>query len=146
MQLNHDVNNLNLINKTSMKISDNCCIIITEFRKRKKLLYDVVFKNNETKKFIGRYPKYDTLFNVKYFNGKILVYGEEFNKKIGSVVITNVYELYNILDDCYYSLAEEEALKLFYPEADINFLKNKDRLIVRVDLEKIKRQKQLSLR
>ena len=66
MKLNHDVSNLNRINKSSIKISDNSSVTITEFRKNKNLFYDVIFKNNETEKFIGRYNKISDNVKVKY--------------------------------------------------------------------------------
>ena len=47
-----------------------------------------------------------------------------------------VHTLYDILDDTHYSLSEAEALELFDSNLDSSKLKNKERLMIRCDVEK----------
>ena len=143
MQTNYDINKIQILNKSMIKIGNNSGIIVNESKKRGNYFYDVIFVNNGMEKFIGRYPKNETIFKVVYSNGKILVFGEKYISSANALMPTNVYELYDILDDCYYSITEEEALKLFSEELNTSFLKNKDRLTIRCDVEK---KKELTLR
>ena len=129
---NNDINKPQLkYEPTIIRIDDKNYVSISEYSKRGNSFYDVIFNNNGKEVFIGRYNKILDNVKVMYNNGKILVYSD-----IKNNLIIKVYSLYDILDDTHYSLSEVEALQLFNPDLDTSFLKNKDRSVVRTDVEK----------
>ncbi len=119
-----------------IKIGEKCKISINEYKKRLDTFYDVVLNNNGNEIFIGRYMKTDKELIVYYNNGKILVCNEEYISSINDKAITNVFDLYDIVDDIFYSVSSAEALEIFNPNLSSDFLKNKDKQIVRNDIEK----------
>ena len=122
-----------------ININSTNYITISEFQKRNSEFYEVIFNNNGKEIFLGKFVKeYDKL-NVSYRNGKILIFMENIVKE-NLHAITKVLSLYEILDDMFYSVTEENALKIFDSNLNSQFLKNKNNLIAREDLEK--RQKQ----
>ena len=141
--MNYDINQPTKIDKKTIQIGNNSNIIVNEYRKRGTCFYEVIFNNNGSEKFIGRYPRNNNLFEVEYLNGKILVFEEQYIESEKSVMPTNVYDLYDILDDCYYTETQEQAIKLFSNDMNTNFLINKDQLTIRNDIEK---KKEIGLR
>jgi len=122
-----------------IKINDKNYISIYEYRKDLNILFDIIFNNNGKEIFIGRFIKELNNIRAKYNNGKILVYETSFIKNIKENHITKVYALYDIVDDTFYSVTEEEALVLFDLNLCTKHLKNKDKSLIRTDLEKMKR-------
>lgn len=121
------------------KIDDNNYIKTQLLEKRGTKFYDVVFYNNGKEIFIGRF--FNDLDNLKvaYNKGNILIYCDKYNEKEHKYNIVEVISLYNIIDDTFYSVTEEEALSIFDDKLISVFLKNKDKRINRNDLEKRKR-------
>lgn len=133
-------NNLILRYKPEIiRINDKNFISIYEYKKDLNILFDVIFNNDGKEIFIGRFIKEFNNIRAKYHNGKILVYETSFIKKIKENHITKVYALYDIVDDTFYSVTEEEALVLFDLNLCTKHLKNKDNSLIRTDLEKMKR-------
>lgn len=135
----------NMVNEKKLKykaeivnINENNYISVSEYEKRGNSFFDVVFNNNGKEIFIGRYNKELKKINVKYNNGKILVFTNDFIKDKG-VFITDVLSLYDVLDDTFYSVTKLEALNVFDPTIDSSYIKNKNKLIVRDDIEKYDR-------
>ena len=104
--------------------------------KRGNEFTDVIFNNCGIEKFIGRYNNDIQNIKVLYNNGRVLVYSDKYIKEKNGVQITNVYTLYDILDDVCYSMTEEDLLKTFDPTLDSSYLKNSNKLIIRSDVEK----------
>ena len=124
---------ISLVNK--IIINNTNYITICEFQKRNCEFYEVVFNNNGNEIFLGRFIKESDKLNARYSDGKILIFMEDvIENEIHAV--TKVLGLYEILDDTFYSLTEENALKTFDSNLNSNYLKNKNNLIAREDLEK----------
>lgn len=120
-------------------ISKNIFITIQEYELRGNRFVDIVLNKDEEEKFLGRFINEENKVKTKYNNGKILMYLDKFIEN--KMQVTKIFSLYDILDDTFYSVTELEALNLFDKNIDANYLKNKDNLIVRTDLEKKKRIK-----
>lgn len=120
---------------TVININELNSIIIGEFKKRNNEFYDFVFNNNGKEIFLGRFVKEYGKINAKYKDGKILIYIENVvENEINA--ITNVLGLYEIIDDTFYSVTEEMALKIFDSRLNTSYLKNKNNLIAREDIKK----------
>ena len=111
-------------------IDDKNYIKISKYQKRDTIFYDVIFINLDKEKFIGRYKDFNNM-NVSYKDSKILVFSQDVDN-----FIIKVHTLYDILDDINYSLSEIEALKVFDSSIDSSKLINKEKSIVRCDVEK----------
>lgn len=140
--MNYNINEPKLLySKDIIKISDSAFIEVGLYEKRKDVFYNVTLKLGSEEIFIGKFPKiYDSL-EVKYKDGKILVYTNKFDSKAKAMKIIKVYSLYEISDDIFYSCTEEEALNIFDKNIDSSYLKNKDNLIYRTDVEKIRKNR-----
>ena len=121
------------------KIGENAKIEIRHYRKKGETYYVVIFKIDEREVFLGKFPDDIEQLKADYVNGKILIFTDVFDQVSGLFKVDQVFSLYDILDDTFYSCTEAEALKTFDPFVDRKFLKNKDRLIARSDIEKKKR-------
>lgn len=128
-------------NPEVLEIGENIYVSTTLYEKRGNRFYDVSFINKDKEFFIGRFDKEDSSIKIDYKDGKILIYLDSFNRECEKMVITKVLSLYDILDDVTYACTEEEALKLFDSNMDANYLKNKNNIIVRSDVEKRNRLK-----
>ena len=103
--------------------------------------YDVEFKINDKRILLGRFNNIDQdcSLDVKYNNGKVLVFEEKYNKSTKKFEITKVHSLYEIVDDTFYSCTEEDAIDIFDKKLNSTYLENKDNMIYRADIEKIKK-------
>ena len=119
-----------------IKINDNNYISIAEYEKRNSTFYDVIFNNNGKEIFIGRYIKDFDIVKVMYKDGKILVYIDKYIKEKKGLYITDIYTLYDILDDVHYNESKEEMLRIFDPSLSDEFLINKNKILQRSDIEK----------
>lgn len=135
--MSNSISNEKKLIGTPNKININSTnyISIGEFQKRNSEFYEVIYNNNGKEIFLGRFVKEYEKLNVSYNNGKILIFMEN-RLKNNIFAITKVLALYEILDDTFYSVSEEEALKIFDPNLNSQFLKHKNNLIAREDLEK----------
>ena len=123
----------------TLKISDNLIIEKCLYQTTGNTFYEVVLKTDKNEIFIGRFTKELNNLRVTYNNGKILVYYDNFIQEERQMKVIKVLSLYDILDDIFYSCTEEEALNIFNPNIDTNYLEDPDRYIYRSDLEKRKK-------
>ena len=119
-----------------IKINENNFISISEYEKRNTTYYDIIFNNNGKEIFIGRYIKEFEPIKAMYNEGKILVYTDKYIQDKQQSYITNIYTLYDILDDVHYNETEEEMLKIFNPNLSDEYLMNKNKIVQRSDIEK----------
>lgn len=133
---NNNLNEKILIGSPNKVVINNTnFILISEYKKRNNDFYEIIFNNNGKEVFLGKFNKEFGKIAAKYNEGKILIFVENsINDK--AYVITNVLGLYDILDDTFYSMTEEEALNTFDANLDSVYLKNKRNLIAREDVEK----------
>lgn len=132
-----DINTPKLIyNKDIIKIGEKAQITIGTYEKRKDVFQDVVLELEDKEIFLGRFDKDENLLTVKYKDGKILIGYQEFKKDVENMRIVKVLSLYEMLDDTFISCTENEALNMFDPSIDDTYLKNKDALMHRADIEK----------
>ncbi len=140
--MNYDINIPKLLNgKNIIKISDNSWIEKNLYEKRGDKYYEVLLYLDGKEIFIGKFNKDDYTLDVKYNNGKIIVLNTAFNDSTSSFDIVKVLSLYDILDDTFYCSEEEEALALFDDKLDSSHLKDKNKYMIRVDIEKNRRLK-----
>ena len=140
--MNNDINIPKLLYPIEvMNIGDNIKLEIGLYEKRKNKFYDVILRINNSEFFLGRFNKTYNTVKAKYNDGKILIYTPEFNDNTKSMQIIEVLSLYEILDDTFYSCTQEEALNIFDNSIDSSYLKNKNKPIYRMDIEKNKRLK-----
>ena len=128
-----------LFNPKIIEISEESFISIQLYEFRSNKFYDVILYNNGIKQFVGRFDEKDSIFEVAYNNGKILVYYSEFDEQSKKMCVSEIAQLYDISDDTVYACTEELALKLFDDNMDSQTLKNKDNSVIRIDKEKRKR-------
>ncbi len=122
--------------KDIIKIGENAQINIGTYEKRRDVFQDVILELNNKEIFLGRFNKDENKLIVKYKDGKILIGYQEFKKETEDMRIIKVLSLYEMLDDTFISCTEKEALNMFDPNIDDSYLKNKDSLIHRADIEK----------
>lgn len=122
-----------------IKIGESATIEKGLYEKRGNQFYDIKLKLQDKEIFLGRFNKTFDRINTKYKDGKILIFNEKFINDGMKIVI--VLSLYDIADDIFYSCTEEEAIQIFDPSIDCSNLKNKNRNILRTDIEKLKRIK-----
>ena len=125
--------------KDIIKIGENAQISIGTYEKRRDVFQDVMLDLNGKEIFLGRFDKDENKLTVKYKDGKILIGHEMFKKETEDIRIIKVLSLYEMLDDTFISCTEKEALNMFDSNIDDTYLKNKDSLIHRADIEKKKR-------
>ena len=141
MNKENDINTPKLLQPLDViKIGEDAKIVIGLYEKRGNKFYDVTLNLKDKQIFLGRFDKTFDFFKVLYNNGKILTCYENFDKDSGSIQILEVLSLYEIVDDTFYSCIEEEALTMFDPNIDASYLRNKNNLIYRTDIEKRKRK------
>ena len=132
-----DINTPKLLHKKEIiEIGENAKISIGTYKKRNDVFQDVVLELNSEEIFLGRFAKYENLLTVKYKDGKILIGYQEFKKDVEDMRIIKVLSLYEMLDDTFISCTEKEALNMFDSSIDDSYLKNKDALMHRDDIEK----------
>ncbi|MBR6689981.1 MAG: hypothetical protein IKL65_01455, partial [Bacilli bacterium] len=95
--------------------------------------HDVIFSLKGKEFFLGRFNKTFDKINVKYKDGKIIIFYEEISKQTNQMEIIEVLSLYEIVDDMFYSCTQKEALELFDKTIDSSHLKNHDERIYRTD-------------
>lgn len=135
-----DINTPKLLYKKDIiKIGENAQITIGTYEKRRDVFQDVVLELDGKEIFLGRFNKDENMLTVKYKDGKILIGYQEFKKEVEDMRIIKVLSLYEMLDDTFISCSENEALNMFDPSIDNTYLKNKDALMHRADIEKKKR-------
>lgn len=135
-----DINTPKLLYKKDIiKIGENAQITIGIYEKRRDVFQDVVLELSGKEIFLGRFNKDENMLTVKYKDGKILIGYQEFKKEVEDMRIIKVLSLYEMLDDTFISCSENEALNMFDPSIDNTYLKNKDALMHRADIEKKKR-------
>ena len=125
--------------KDIIKIGENAQISIGTYSKRNNTFQDVILELNGKEIFLGRFNKEEDSLAIKYNDGKILMGYQTFKKETGDMRIIKVLSLYEMLDDTFISCTEKEALNMFDSNIDDSYLKNKDALIHRSDIEKKKR-------
>ena len=125
--------------KDIIKIGENAQISIGTYEKRRDVFQDVILDLNGKEIFLGRFNKDENQLIVKYKDGKILIGYQEFKKETEDMRIIKVLSLYEMLDDTFISCTEKEALNMFDPSIDDTYLKNKDALMHRADIERKKR-------
>ena len=136
--LNYDINVPKLQYQEIITIDDNFYIERNLCEKRNRLFCDVVLNVGNKKTFIGRFDRVDFEVKVAYYNNKILVYKDYFDKEENLTKIVDILSLYDIKNDIFYCCTTKEALKKFDKLLDSSKIKN-DKLIYRVDVEKVKR-------
>lgn len=124
-----------------IKINDQNYILIGEYEHRQNEFFDVMFKNNNKEIFLGRFSKEFNRVSAKYNNGRILIYSEELINN--EYVMTSVLSLYDIIDDTFYSLTEEDAIKLFDPNMELSLIHKNKCLIARQDIAKRQKVKNM---
>ncbi|MBQ2946798.1 MAG: hypothetical protein IJE04_02990 [Bacilli bacterium] len=135
-----DINTPKLLyDKDIIKIGENAKISIGTYEKRRDVFYDVILELNEKEIFLGRFLKDEKTLTVKYNNGKILIGYEEFKKEVEEMRIIKVLTLYEMVDDTFYSCSEKDALNIFNSNLSDAYLKDKETLMYRADVEKRKR-------
>ena len=122
--------------KDIIKIGENAQINIGTYEKRRDVFQDVILDLNGKEIFLGRFNKDENQLIVKYKDGKILIGYQEFKKETEDMRIIKVLSLYEMLDDTFISCSEKQALNMFDPNIDDSYLKNKDALMHRADIEK----------
>lgn len=135
-----DINTPKLLYKKQIiEIGETAKISIGTYKKRNDVFQDVVLELNNNEFFLGRFLKSENLLTVKYKDGKILIGYEEFKQDTQDMRIIKVLSLYEMLDDTFIFCTEKEALNMFDSNIDDTYLKNKEALMHREDLEKRKR-------
>lgn len=135
-----DINTPKLLyDKDIIKIGENAKISIGTYEKRRDIFHDVILELNEKEIFLGRFLKDEKTITVKYNDGKILIGYEEFKKEVEEMRIIKVLTLYEMVDDTFYSCSEKDALNIFNPNLSDAYLKDKETLMYRADVEKRKR-------
>lgn len=125
-----------IVFKDTKKISDNSYVSIDLYELNRMNYYEVVYHNNDKEIFFGKYYKTDSLLNVAYKDGKILVYTTDYNRDTYKMEIVEVLVLYNIEDDLFYYYTEQDAIKAFDDSLATSNLKNKDRKILLTHIKK----------
>ena len=128
-----------LYDKDIIEIGDNVKISIGTYEKRNNIFQDVILELKDKEVFLGRFNKEDRPLTVKYKDGKVLIGYQELKKEVKGIRMVKVLSLYEMLDDTFYSCTEKEALNMFDSSMDDTYLKNRDSLIHRSDIEKKKR-------
>ena len=128
-----------LYKKEIIEIGEKAKISIGTYEKRRDVYQDVVLELDGKEIFLGRFNKDEKLLTVKYKDGRILIGYKEFKKEVEDMRIIKVLSLYEMADDTFYSCSELEALNMFDPSIDDTYLKNKETLMHRADIEKRKR-------
>lgn len=125
-------------------IDDNIKVIVELFCQYDVYFYDITLIKNNEEKFLGRYLK-DNKLRVAYNDNKLLIYYGLYNDETAKFDrVIKVINLYNVEDDMFYSVAEEEALKLFNPNWTHEELLNPDgRLAVYTENNKQDKTKNL---
>ncbi len=121
-----------------IKINDNNYIKVSQYSYRNNTYYEVIFNNNGKDIFIGKYDTENQAVNAKYNNGKILIYTYDYVGENHNLGITKVLNLYDVLDETFFCVTEEEALCIFDDNIDSSNLKNKDRIIKERNHRKIR--------
>lgn len=138
--MNSNINSVKLIYESdNIKIGENAYIKISLCEKRINRFYDVVLCLKDKEIFLGRFDKDDNCVGAKYKDGKILIYKDEFKKQTGKLEIIEVLSLYEVADDTFYSVTEKEAIELFDNTINSTFIKKKNNVLHKTDIEKIKR-------
>ena len=117
-------------------IDSNRYINIQLYEKNRIKYYEVVFYDNGKEIFLGNYYKDDSIFEVSYKNGKVLIHNDEFIQEIRKVQIIEVFALYDVCDGIFYYCTEEEAIKVFDERLDTSSLKRKNNKLLRNDFRK----------
>ena len=125
--------------KDIIEIGEKARITVGTYEKRRDVFQDVILELSGKEIFLGRFIKDEKLLTVKYNDGKILIGYNEFKKEVEDMRIIKVLSLYEIVDDTFISCTENEALNMFDNNIDDTYLKNKDALMHRADIEKRKR-------
>lgn len=115
-----------------IEISKENFILIKNYRKGASE-YSIVSLHlkNQDVFFIGSFNEEFDNLNVKYKDGRILVY-------CGVEKISKVLSLYDIVDSTFYSCSEKEALNIFDPNIDDSILKESNSMIWVSDIKKKK--------
>lgn len=138
----YDLNHEKILFIDNFQIGKDVIIRKEEIYKKRNKYYNVKLITNDSEIFIGKYNKTDDMFCVDYKNGKILISYKDFNMEQRQLTIVDVLSLYEILDDTFYSCTQAEALEQFDESLDCSYLRKKDSLIFRSDIEKKRRDKQ----
>ena len=137
--MNYDINTPKIISKNILRISDTVWIEKSLYEKRGYKFYDIELSLNSNKIFLGRFSKDYNDLDVKYNEGKILICNTKFDFESKKIVIIKVLDLYDMSDDMFYCTTEQEALNIFDSNIDTSYLTNKNKFIVRNDIEKKKK-------
>ena len=121
-----------------IKINNNNYIKVSQYSYRNNTYYEVIFNNNGKDIFIGKYDTENQPVNAKYNDGKILVYTYDYVGENHNLEITKVLNLYDILDETFFCVTEEEALGIFDVDIDSSNLKNRDRIIKERNYRKVR--------
>lgn len=115
-----------------IEVSKENFILIKNYRKGASE-YSIVSLHlkNQDVFFIGSFNEEFDNLNVKYKDGRILVY-------CGVEKISKVLSLYDIVDSTFYSCSEKEALNIFDPNIDDSILKESNSMIWVSDIKKKK--------
>ena len=121
-----------------IKINENNYIKISEYKYKTNTYFEVIFNKNGEEIFIGRYDKEYDKVKAQYKDAKILIYIDKFINEKKDIFITKVLGLYDILDQTFYCVTEEEALNMFDFNIDTTYLKTKDRMLKERNYRKIR--------
>lgn len=102
------------------KIDDDCYCSLLRYGGSDYAEVYICYKNINYKRKICSLNIIDDWPRVKYNDGKLLIYNGTYNREINDYDVLNVYKLYNIEDDTFFSVTESEAIELF----DSNIAKN----------------------
>ena len=116
------------------KVNQNNFVEVQLFKKGNEFYYGVTLYNNKKTIYIGKYIRNNNLFSIKYKNGNILLYNENFNHQKGRMNIVEVLGLYNITDDTFYYCSEADAIRLFDSNIDLDDLQKPNKKILRTGI------------
>ena len=125
-----------LFDSTIYPIVEGKFIEIQLLKKRNEKYYEVIFHDEQNLMRFGKFSKDNNLLGVKYKNGKVLLYNENFNHEKRKMNIVEVLALYNIDDDIFYYCSEEEAIRMFDDTIDLTGLISPTKKILRTQIRK----------
>ena len=121
--------NINTYMKFNTEIDDDCYCSLLRYGGSDYAEVYICYKNNNYKRKICSLNIINDWPRAKYNDGKLLIYNGIYNREINDYDVLNVYKLYNIEDDVFYSVTESDALELFDHNMSTNNLITPDRYI-----------------
>ena len=128
------------LNHDGCVIDENTYVTVDEYTQYDEYYFDILLHKENDIIPLGRYIKESKLILTAYKDKKILIYYADFDPVNGGLNrIVKVVNLYNIDDDMFYNLTEEEALKLFDESIDSSHLYTPEGKLVEFSVDKKQR-------